>query len=68
MNLVSATKKITNCINSATTKEHHQSIQKMIANVENYCKIMCPWDKSIKGALVLLNWQNINKCQNKFGG
>jgi hypothetical protein len=63
MDLVSATKKITDCIDSATSKEHYESIKRMIVNVEKWCKFNCPWDKTIKGALALLVWQNVNKYQ-----
>ena len=61
MNFVEATKKISNCIETATTKEHHYVIEKMIDNVAEYAKRQQNWDKSIRGALGLLYWQNINK-------
>ena len=61
MNFVKASQKISNCIDTATTKEHHYVIGNMIENVEKYSKLQKPWDKTIKGALAILYWQNVNK-------
>ena len=68
MDLISATKKISQCIDSATSVEHHISIERMIQNVENWCKHHYRSDKTVKGAIVLLAWQNKNKYDNNFGG
>jgi hypothetical protein len=63
MDLVLAAKKISKCIASATTKEHHKAIERMIENVENWCFYNCPWNKLIKSTLDSLYHQNINKSK-----
>jgi hypothetical protein len=65
MDFVKATQKITDCIESAETSEHHRNIDRMIETVTQYARIQKSWDKSLKGALALLDWQNVNKF-NKF--
>lgn len=61
MDFVKATQKISECIETAKSKHHHYVIGKMIDNVENFAKRQKAWDKSIRGALALLYWQNANK-------
>ena len=67
MNLVLATRKISKCIDSATSVEHHKSIDRIIQNLENWCMYHYRSDRTIKGALALLYWQNQDKYDNKFG-
>lgn len=67
MDLVKAIQKISKCIDTATTKEHHEAIEQMINNVENFCKHRVWWDKTVKGALALLFWQNVYQYEKKFG-
>jgi hypothetical protein len=68
MNKLLAIKKISNCIDSATTKEHHVAIERMIENYDNLCQHKWWWDKSLFGAIVLLKWQNVYQYNKKFGG
>ena len=63
MDFVKASMKISDCIDSATTEEHHIAIYKMIKTVTKYAKKQSGWDKSIFGGLALLDWQNANKFQ-----
>jgi hypothetical protein len=67
MDLVSATKKISQCIDSAISVEHHKSINRMIQNVENWCEYHYRSDKTVKGAIALLGWQNVYKHDKNFG-
>lgn len=61
MNFVKASQKITACIESATTANHHIAINQMIETCFIYAKAQKNWDKTILGALGLLKWQNVNK-------
>jgi len=61
MDFVKATIKIHKSIETAQTLEHHQIIQVMIDNVETYARLQKPRDKSLLGALAMLNWENVDK-------
>ena len=70
MDFVKASFKISECIDTATTSEHHKSINTMIKTVRFYAKKQSS-DKSVLGGLALLDWQNANKyfklrCKNKL--
>lgn len=66
MDFVKAAEKITDCIESAKTAEHHRNIDRMIKTVTEYARIQKSWDKSLNGALALLDWQNVNKFHKNF--
>ncbi len=55
MDYTAAVIKIMYCIESAKTLEHHKAISKMITTVSNHAGNK---DKTLKGALVTLEWYN----------
>lgn len=58
MDYVAATEKIMHCIETAKTLEHHKGILRMITSVSKHAGSK---DKTLLGALVLLEWYNKDK-------
>ncbi len=63
IDFIEATKKITRCIDTATTLEHHKAIERIIKNLDMINNKSRPRDKSLGGALMLLHMQNRDKCK-----
>jgi hypothetical protein len=64
--------KVTACIESAKTVEHHKSISRMISNLENYAKHNDEALLDVLGYLKRFNteyqeWKEHNLKKNKFG-
>jgi len=66
MDFAKAVFKISRCIDSAATEDHHIAINTMINTVWEYADKRKKWDKSIFGGLALLDWQNANKFLERF--
>ena len=61
IDFIEATKKITRCIDTAETIEHHKAIERVIKNLDMINNKTYPKDRSLGGALMLLWWQNRDK-------